>query len=159
MLFRSDTTRILVSALQQQFRDAGISMEVRTNEFATFFSDVQKGNFQMYSLRWVGGNNDPDIFNLIFNSSMVPPNGANRGFYVNPEVDHLIQSARESSSIDERRKAYQQIQEIVAAELPYVSLWYTDNVCVYNKRVSGIHMSPAGNYKFLTDIRVSESTN
>ena len=42
------------------------------------FSDVTHGLFQVYSLRWIGGNEDPDIFEYVFHSSKFPPNGANR---------------------------------------------------------------------------------
>jgi peptide/nickel transport system substrate-binding protein len=149
--------RLLAAALQQQFREVGIRMEIRANEFATFYQDVRKGNFQMYSLRWVGGNNDPDIFNYVFHSAMTPPNGANRGFYSNPEVDRLIESARAETDEEKRRDAYRKIQQIAARDLPYVSLWYTDNVSVYNARLSGMKLYPAGEYDFLLDLRAPGS--
>ena len=149
-----DTGRVMASVLQQQFREVGIQMDIRSNEFATFFADVQKGNFQMYSLRWVGGNNDPDIFNLIFHSTMTPPNGANRGFFANSEVDRFIEIGRREVDEEQRKQAYQMIQRVAAEQLPYVSLWYNDNVAVYNKRISDIKLSPAGDYNFLTTVEV-----
>src|SRR5262249_47759361 len=130
-----DTGRLLAAVLQQQLREVGISMDIRSNEFATFYSDVIKGNFQMYSLRWIGGNNDPDILNFVFHSTMFPPNGANRGRYANPEVDRLIDFARREIDTEKRKEAYQEIQRIVAKDLPYVSLFYVDNVAVFNKRI------------------------
>jgi len=149
-----DTSRMLAAVLQQQLRIVGINMEIRSNEFATFFADVQKGNFQAYSLRWIGGNNDPDIFNAIFHSKMTPPNGSNRGKYFNPDVDRLIDIGRREPDTDKRREAYQEIQRIIARELPYVSLWYWDNVAVFNKRIQGVKLYPAGDYEFLTHITV-----
>ena len=124
------------------------------NEFATFYSDVVKGNFQAYSLRWIGGNNDPDIFNLIFHSDMTPPNGANRGHYSNPEVDRLIELGRREVSLTNRIDYYRKVQRIVSEELPYVSLWYADNVCVFQNRIHGMKLYPAGEYEFLTEIYV-----
>ncbi len=129
-----DTGRLMAAVLQQQLREVGIQMDIRSNEFATFYSDVVKGNFQMYSLRWIGGNNDPDILNFVFHSMMFPPNGANRGRYANAEVDRLIDLARREVDTEKRKAAYQSIQRIVAEDLPYVSLFYVDNVAVYNKR-------------------------
>lgn len=149
-----DTGRLLASVLQQQLRDVGIQMEIRSNEFATFYADVVKGNFQMYSLRWIGGNNDPDILNFVFHSTMFPPNGANRGRYANAEVDRLIDFARREVDTEKRKAAYQRIQQIVADELPYVSLFYVDNVAVFNKRITGMKLFPAGEYEFLTDIAI-----
>ena len=150
-----DTGRLIAAILQQQLREIGVSMEIRSNEFATFYADIIAGNFQMYSLRWIGGNNDPDIFNLIFHSKMVPNNGANRGHYSNPRVDQLIELSRREIDVEKRRQAYHEIQRIAAEELPYISLFYADNVCVYNKRIDGIKLYPAGDYDFLTDVRIS----
>jgi peptide/nickel transport system substrate-binding protein len=155
-----ETNRLLAAVLQQQFRDAGINMDLRSNEAATFFADIGKGNFQMYSATWVGGNNYPDdMLNLIFHSTMTPPNGANRGFYSNPEVDGLIDFARRESDQEKRKEAYGAIQHIVARDLPYVSLWYNDVVCIYNKRISNVKLSPTGDYQFLTAVRVNASTD
>jgi len=149
-----DTGRLMAAVLQQQLREVGIQMDIRSNEFATFYSDVVKGNFQMYSLRWIGGNNDPDILNFVFHSMMYPPNGANRGRYANPEVDRLIDFARREVDTEKRRAAYQSIQRIVAQDVPYVSLFYVDNVAVYNKRIAGMKLYPAGEYEFLADVSI-----
>jgi peptide/nickel transport system substrate-binding protein len=150
-----ETTKLLAAVFQEQLRQVGIQMNIRSNETATFAADVEKGNFQAFSRQWVGGNNDPDIFNLIFHSAMTPPNGANRGFYANEEVDRLIEAGRREVDPEKRKAAYQQIQRIVADEVPYISLWYLDNVVVYNKRVSGMTLYPAGEYEFLADIQLT----
>jgi len=149
-----DTGRLMATVLQQQLRNVGIDMHIRSNEFATFYSDVINGNFQMYSLRWIGGNNDPDILNYVFHSMMFPPNGANRGRYSNATVDRLIDFAHGEIDTEKRRHAYQEIQRIVADDLPYVSLFYVDNVAVYNKRIAGMKLYPAGEYEFLTDVSI-----
>lgn len=152
---QDETGRLVASVLQQQLREIGVTMEIRSNEFATFFSDVIKGEFQMYSLRWIGGNTDPDIFNAVFHSKMTPPNGANRGRYSNPRVDELVESSRREPDQEKRKEAYSEIQRIVAEELPYISLFYVDNVAVYNKRIDGISLSPTGDYSFLANIRIN----
>jgi len=151
-----ETGRQTASVFQQQLKEVGVDMQIRSNEFATFFADVQKGNFQAYSLQWVGGNNDPDIFNHVFHSNMIPPNGANRGRYANPAVDRLIELTQRTSDLAERKAACQAIQRIVAEDLPYVSLWHLDNVAVYNKRISGVELLPSGDYDFLTRITVKD---
>jgi peptide/nickel transport system substrate-binding protein len=151
-----ETTRLLATVFQQQLKEVGIKMNIQANEPATFSADIEKGNFQAYSRRWIGGNNDPDIFNLIFHSTMTPPNGANRGFYANPEVDRLIDLGRRETDTEKRKAAYQQIQRIVSEDLPYVSLFYMDNVVVFNKRISGVTLYPAGEYEFLSEITVQD---
>ena len=144
-----ESTRLMVAVLQQQLRAVQIQLDIRTFESATFFSDVTKGAFQLYSLRWIAGNEDPDFFEYAFHSSKVPPNGANRGFYVSPRLDTLIDKARAELDQNTRKELYAEIQQILAEDLPYIDLWYLDNVLVHTKRVMNLSLNPSGNYDFL----------
>jgi peptide/nickel transport system substrate-binding protein len=147
-----ESTRLLCAVLQQQLREVGIALDIRSYEFATFYADVVKGAFQLYSLRWVGGSNqDPDVFENVFDTASFAPKRANRGYYSNPEVDRLIAEGRRS--VDERQRAadYDRIQQILNYELPYVNLWWADNVLVHTRRLENVQLSPAGNYDFLRD--------
>ena len=135
---------------------SGIALDIRTFEFATFFADVTKGAYQIHSLRWVGGSNlDPDIFEHIFDSGSFAPKRANRTFYSNPRVDELIREARGTVDQQKRKVIYDEIQRILADDLPYINLWYLDNVLVHTNRVRGIEMSPSGNYDFLRTAELS----
>jgi len=44
------------------------------------------------------------------------------------------------------------VQKIVAEDLPYLSLWFMDNVSVHRKRIEGVRISPTGDYDFLGGI-------
>ena len=57
-----ESTRLLAAVLQQQLREVGIALDIRSFESATFLADVSKGAYQVHSLRWIGGNQDPDMF-------------------------------------------------------------------------------------------------
>jgi peptide/nickel transport system substrate-binding protein len=141
--------RELAMTLQQQLRSVGIALDVRSFEFATFLSDISHGSFGMYSLRWIGGNEDPDIFHYAFDSASVPPHGANRGDYSNPQVDQLLQTAASESDQAKRRVLYVQVQQILAKEMPSLPLWFLDSVVIYNRRIDGVEASPSGNFYFL----------
>jgi peptide/nickel transport system substrate-binding protein len=152
-------TRLMVAVMQQQLREVGIALDIRSFEFATFFSDVQHGAFQMYGLRWIGGNEDPDIFEYAFHSSKFPPNGANRDYYSNPRVDALIDKARQEIDPKARKALYDEVQTILAQDLPYINLWYLDNVLVHTNRVRNLELNPAGNYDFLRKAEVVTNVN
>jgi len=151
-----ETSRLLAMILQQQLRDIGIALEVRSFEFATFYSDISKGAFQMYTLRWLGGNEDPDIFGYAYDSHRFPPRGANRGRYVNAVLDGLIKEAARSSDQALRRADYVKVQQILAAELPSINLWYLDAVLVHTRRLENIQISSSGNFDFLRTATVTE---
>ncbi len=144
-----ESTRLLAAVLQQQLREVGIVLDIRTFEFATFFADVTRGAYQVHSLRWVGGNEDPDIFEYVFHSSKFTPNGANRTFYSNPHLDMLIDQARSELDQEHRKRLYAEIQQVLVVDQPYVELWYQDNVMVHSKRVHNLKLDPSGNYDFL----------
>src|SRR5258708_3927689 len=75
-----ESSRAMAAVFQQQLREVGIALDIRSFEPATFLSDVMHGEFQMYSLRWIGGNEDPDIFEYAFDTARIIPNGANRQY-------------------------------------------------------------------------------
>jgi peptide/nickel transport system substrate-binding protein len=149
-----ETTRLLAAVFQQQMRAAGISLNIRSAEFGTFYADITHGAFQMYVLKWVGSNEDPDIFRYMYASASLPPRGANRGHYINPRVDQLLaQAAAEAGPTAEvqarRRAEYIEVQKILAAELPSIPLWYPENEVVHATRIDGIQAQGEGNYDYL----------
>jgi peptide/nickel transport system substrate-binding protein len=152
-----ESTRLLVAVLQQQLHDVGIALDIRTFEFATFFSDVTRGAFQVYSLRWIGGNEDPDIFEYVFDTARFTPKGANRSFYSNPRVDVLIDQARREPDQNIRKQLYAELQGILASDVPSINLWYFDNVMVRSKRVQNVTLNPSGNYDFLMTATLADS--
>ena len=144
-----ESGRLLAAVLQQQLHEVGIELDIRSFEFATFLSDVTHGQFQLYSLRWVGGNENPDIFDYAFSTARFTPKGANRSFYSNPRVDVLIDQARKETDQNTRKQLYAEVQSILAQELPAINLWYLDNILVANRRVQNLTLNPSGNYDFL----------
>jgi len=144
-----ETTRLLAAILQQQLKAAGIALETRSTEFGTFYADITKGAFQMYALRWIGSNEDPDIFRYAYGSGSMPPKGGNRGQYRNARVDALLKAAATMADQDERRRSYVEVQQILADELPGIPLWYPDNEVVHSRRLEGIAPAGAGDYDYL----------
>jgi len=149
-----ESTRLLSEALADQWQRVGIALELRPLEFATFYSDITHGSFQLYTYRWLGGNNDPDIFDFVFNSKNMPPNGANRGHYQNPVVDRLLDEERVEMDQPKRRAILSNIQKIVAEDEPYINLWYLDNESIHRTRISNVDLPPGGDYEFLEGVRV-----
>ncbi len=133
----TDETRVLqAQIIQAMLADVGIELDIRSYEFATFFADVTRGAFQMFSLTWTGIV-DPDFYSLSLHSQKVPPAGANRGHYVNPEFDRLIEAGARALTPEERLPHYLAAQEILARDLPYISLFTSFNVAVMPRALEG----------------------
>ncbi|MGA8043904.1 MAG: ABC transporter substrate-binding protein [Terracidiphilus sp.] len=149
-----EDARLLAAVLQQQMARVGIALDLRSYEFATFYSDVTRGAFQMYSLRWIGGNEQPDIFSYVFATRNFSPHGANRGHYSNARLDALLDDAQASTEPAQRRADYAEAQEILARDLPAINLWYLDTVLVHNRRLTHLEPAPSGSYEFLETAQV-----
>jgi peptide/nickel transport system substrate-binding protein len=150
----NEFVRLQATVIQQDLRQVGIDLDVRSYEFATLYADVLKGNFQLFTLQWVGGAvADPDILRRVFHSQQVPPAGFNRGFYHNPEVDRLLDLAARAGDEPTRRRLYGDVQRLVAEDSPYVSIWTKTNVAVMQRGLSGLRLLPTADFAVLKDVR------
>jgi peptide/nickel transport system substrate-binding protein len=153
----SDPFRIrLATIIQSQLSEAGIEVDLRSYDWGTFFGDIKAGNFQLYSLSWVGLRT-PDIFRYIFASDSLPPAGANRGRYSSEEVDRLLALAEGASSLEQQAVYFRQIAGRLHQDLPYVPLWYEAQYAIQGPRVDGYALAPDGNYDGLGSMRLLES--
>jgi peptide/nickel transport system substrate-binding protein len=139
----------LATVLQYQLRQVGIEVDLRSYDWGTFYGDIKSGNFQMYSLSWVGLKMT-DIFRYIFHSTSLPPSGANRGYYQDATVDALIARAETATDLQEQAGLYRELQRYLHEQLPFIPLWYEDNVLARRADISGYTLSPDGNYDGLT---------
>jgi peptide/nickel transport system substrate-binding protein len=150
----NELTRLQATVIQQDLRQIGIDVDVRSYEFATFYADVLKGSFQLFMLQWVGGSvADPDILRRVFHSQQVPPIGFNRGYYSNPDVDRVLDAATRSTDDGERKRLYGEAQKLIADDQPYISLWTKTNVAVMQHAVSGLRLMPTADFTVLKDVR------
>jgi peptide/nickel transport system substrate-binding protein len=151
---QNEVRRRVATVIQEQLRQIGISVEIQSLEWGTFFSDIKKGNFQLYSLTWVGIS-DPDIYHNAFHSRSAPPDGANRGGYADAQVDRLTDAARRETSREKRRGMYRQVQRILARDLPVFPLWAGRNLLVRDRRLEGFELTPDESYAPVRGMRIA----
>ena len=148
-----EDSRLQAAVIQANLREVGIALDLRTYEFATLYADILQGNFQMYTLQWIGSAvADPDILRRVFHSAQVPPSGFNRGHYSNPGVDRVLEAATTSIDQDERTHLYRKAQQLIAYDAPYISLWYKTNVAVFRSDLRNVHVGPTADSIFLRHV-------
>ena len=149
-----DPLRLRVATvIQDQLQKVGITLQIQSHDWGTFYADIKAGRVQMFSLQWVGLKM-PDIFRYAFHSSMVPPQGANRGRFVNPEIDRLIEQAESTEDLATQAAIYRQIQVKLLNELAYVPLWYQDTVLARRRELVGYRIATDGNFDGLSEARL-----
>lgn len=138
-----DSRRRIGETLQAMLGAVGIGLDLRSFEWGTFYDDIRRGSFELYSLAWIGVN-DPDFYFGLLHSAMTPPRGNNRGGYRNSEIDRLTELGRRTLDPRSRQAIYASVQRIAAEDLPFVPLWWTDNVVVESPRLCGFVPYPDG---------------
>ena len=129
--------------IQQRLKDVGIKANLKFLEWSTFINEfIDKRRFQAVILGWSIGL-DPDQYD-IWHSSKLGPKEFNFVSYSNPEVDRLLDEGRRTFDMEERKKAYFRIQEILAEELPYIFLYVPDALPIVHARFKGIDATPIG---------------
>jgi peptide/nickel transport system substrate-binding protein len=147
----NEFVRRRAAVFQEQLRQVGIDLDVRTYEWATFYEDIRAGRFQMFSLTWTGVD-DPDWYRFRFHSDSLPPHGANRSRYRNPELDRLLEAGARETDLERRREIYSAVQKILAAELPEVPLWHRDEIAVVKEDIGGFRLTPGGDFGILGEL-------
>jgi peptide/nickel transport system substrate-binding protein len=141
----------LATIIQAQLAEAGIRTQVRSLDWGTFYGDIKNGRFQIYSLTWVGIKT-PDHFRYVFHSESVPPVGANRGRYRSAVADGLIEQAERLPDLTAQAVVYGTLQRLLLEDLPYIPLWYEDQVMAARPGIRHYALAPDGRYDGLLDI-------
>lgn len=140
----TDPARLrMATAIADMWHRIGVGVKVESLEWGGFYARIKQGDFQVFSLAWVGIV-DPDIYRWILHSQMWPPKGANRGRYSNSQVDAWLDAAEASPSREERRSLYMKIQQKMAEDQVYIPLWYEPVIAVSGPRLHGFKPAPDG---------------
>src|SRR5215213_4583787 len=144
----SAPTRQYAGIIQNQLKQVGIPCEIETVEFNTLLEQQTKGQFQMTTGRWVGGNQDPVYLNDLFHTGSF----RNRGRYSNPELDKILDEAVSTTDRAKAKELYVRTQEITSRELPQFPLWYVDQMVVARKSVQNLRVPVDGDWRYLRDV-------
>jgi peptide/nickel transport system substrate-binding protein len=148
----TDPVRMRIATIiQQQLAEVGIHLRLHSYDWGTFFGDIKAGNFQLYSLMWVGIKT-PDIFRYAFHSGSLPPLGANRGRFSDRVTDRLIEQAEQADTLADQAAAYRAVQARLLEQLPYVPLWFEDHVYAARSNITGYRLASDGNYDALAQV-------
>ncbi len=149
LIYKTSSNRFrvaLASVIVSMLAEVGIEVELRPYEWATFFADIKKGNFQMFSMQ-IPEISEPDLYTTFFASKRIPTRdnldaGNNRTRYRSPELDKLLDAGRLELDRGRRTTIYSAVQKILARDLPVISLWHEDNVAALRRVVHGFEILP-----------------
>lgn len=147
--------RQYAQVIQNALKNIGVNVEIDTVEGNVLRDQLAKGQFQMNTGIWIGGNQDPIFLKDLFATSAIPGEKVkccNRSRYSNPEYDKVIAEALSATDREKAKQYYFQAQEIVSNDVPMLPLWYPANVVVANKRIGNIKIDASGDWGFIKNI-------
>ncbi len=132
--------------LQDMLRQAGIDVEVKYYTGDVLFAPVgeggilQGGKFDLALAGWYSGV-DPDDASQ-FTCANVAPAGYNYSRYCNQDMEAAQKVALNNYDIPTRKKAYDQIQDILARDVPEVFFYYLRTMQPISENFKGFAPNP-----------------
>lgn len=145
----------MAEVIQSQLKGIGIDVEIQVMEYGAFIEMTNNGEHQMFISGWGNATGDGDYnqYNLFHSASHGP--AGNSFYYSNPEVDQLIEQARQETDEEARKAMYEQALQIELDEAVYVPIRNYEHLAVSNKNVSGYWLN-ASNYLMIEDVKITE---
>lgn len=130
----------IANIVKEEFGKAGIKVNVRPLDFATFLKGILDGNFDACRLAW-GTIIDGDPFQ-VWHSSQAVKGGSNHIGYRNKRVDEIMEHAREEFDPIKRWTMYREMSRIVAEDQPMCFLFAFPHQYFYSVKFRGVKLYP-----------------
>jgi peptide/nickel transport system substrate-binding protein len=130
--------------MQADFAKIGVKTKIVTYDWQTYLDRTGRGEHSMALFGWNGDNGDPDnfLYVLLDKDNTRTPDAGNIAFYKNDELHDILIKAQRSSDQAERTKLYQQAQEIIKKDAPWVPLVHATVPYAAKKEVTGFIPHP-----------------
>jgi peptide/nickel transport system substrate-binding protein len=134
----------VAQVVQAMTAEAGFDVSLLATEYATLLKEQQVGNFQVGMRAW-SGRIDPDGNIHQFLSCK---GNLNDMKYCNPEVDKLLNEARQVTDETKRREMYTAVIGIIQKDWPTVYLYFEPRIFAMTKKLQGFTAHPDGMIRF-----------
>lgn len=144
----SEMIKRIVLAIQQYLEDIGIKIKLQFMDWLVWKEKVLgKHQYDITIASW----NFDDAANIssLFHSSSAIAWGNNFVLYKNINVDSLLTESNATNDFEKKRKIYQKLHAILAADVPYVYLWTLYNHAAHNNKLYGVKIEPFAFFKYI----------
>jgi peptide/nickel transport system substrate-binding protein len=136
-----DTEADLAQVLADQWEATGmIQVDIKSAEWSQYVSQLRNGTQMVSLLGWYPDYIDPDDYLTPFLHT-----GDNKWTgtgYSNPKVDQLLDQASVLTDLNQRTQLYEQVQQILAEDAPYIPLIQGKLFMVTTPNVGGVTLGP-----------------
>ena len=143
--YSDDTVKKVVEAMAEMLEtNLGIDVEISSNDWAIFYENIQKGNYEVAAMGWSADYTHP----MSFLPLLVTDDANNNSFYSNPEYDAMVQQIKAETDPAKAVELINQAEDLVMEEYPFINLYYKANNFLMKDYVKGYYMLSNGNLCF-----------
>jgi oligopeptide transport system substrate-binding protein len=115
-----------------QMKQIGLNVDIDYTTWARFLQMIDEKQAQVYDLGWVADYPDEQDFWQLFYGKNGGPGGLNSCNYSNPAFDALYEKTQSMNPSPERDKLYEQMQDMVVEDCPWVFKFYPQTYLLYH---------------------------
>ncbi len=138
--------RRIAEAIQQQLKEIGITVKLNPVASATFLDAVGRREKKVPCnlIGWYQDYPDPgDFLDVLLNGEkMTDVECNNVSFYDNPRVNKILNEAAHCTDPQQRFKLYQQAEELIVREAPWVFLFHPYLYALRQPWLGGLKLHP-----------------
>lgn len=122
------TRQALAVAIQASLRAVGIEVQIKSYPTPLYYASygsggiLASGRYDLGLGGWIAGVDPNDVDQ--FGCAAVPPNGSNYSRFCSPALDAAERAALSNYDRGLRKRAYAQIQRVLALGVPQIFFWY-----------------------------------
>ncbi len=137
----NETHQKIAELVQAQLRELGITIGLRTLDWAAYIKLVDDGGTLFHRMGWIADYPDPENFlTVLHHSRNIGPPG-NSARYSNPQVDALLDRADAAEEWEERKRLYQEAEKIIVEDAPWVYVYYYSTNLLFQPYVRGLRLT------------------
>jgi ABC-type transport system substrate-binding protein len=128
--------------LQKNWADVGVQVQIDINQSATQQELVDNGRAAFFSKSWLGDYPDAENYLSLFYSPNFSPGGPDKTHFKSATYDALYNQARREQDAARRTALYQEMDRLIVAESPVISLCYDEVIRLTQNNVRGLTPNP-----------------
>ena len=128
--------------LQREWEKIGITVKVDVMPPSTLRQSIATNKVSFFRGSWIADYPDAENYLSLFYSKNFTPNGPNYTHFKNQTYDQLYEKALQTVNDDQRIALYQQMDEIIANEVPVIVLFYDKVARFSHKNITGLPTNP-----------------
>ncbi len=122
--------------IQQNLKAVGIQADLSSMEWNAYIQKVVVNRDYTATVNWWVYPADPDVFPYFHSTA------AGKGFNIpgfkDPKLDELLTKVQTEADATKRKQAVTDLQAFMADNLPYIFLWYPEEIDVINANLQGV---------------------